>query len=441
EEEEEEQQQQEPSATDGDPKADGAGDKVPEEELPSPEAVPESSASHPCEQCPAKFSSADLLNAHHVSHMPAAGPSSATITTIGPPQQLLDLPPLLFGERTPHPDPSRAQKRKHEDGSLSPTGSECASMAGGDSEPPRDKRLRTTILPEQLEILYRWYMQDSNPTRKMLDCISEEVGLKKRVVQVWFQNTRARERKGQFRCNTSAAVPTTKPSTALPTAFPKFNPPPRDPPILFGAAFAPSLPAVPAQPPPPSKLEVPVDSQTQDEAFEEEVPKENEDRSLSGGELSDSSSSSSSLADLDSPGSRRSRAMEGGPGGIHDPLGQRRYRTQMSSLQLKIMKACYEAYRTPTMQECELLGEEIGLPKRVIQVWFQNARAKEKKAKAASGSTSGGDEGPPSTHTQSECPYCKVKYDFYVSCRGHLFSRGHLARLKEAIKAQLKSES
>ncbi|XP_015275436.1 PREDICTED: zinc finger homeobox protein 2 [Gekko japonicus] len=441
EEEEEEQQQQEPSATDGDPKADGAGDKVPEEELPSPEAVPESSASHPCEQCPAKFSSADLLNAHHVSHMPAAGPSSATITTIGPPQQLLDLPPLLFGERTPHPDPSRAQKRKHEDGSLSPTGSECASMAGGDSEPPRDKRLRTTILPEQLEILYRWYMQDSNPTRKMLDCISEEVGLKKRVVQVWFQNTRARERKGQFRCNTSAAVPTTKPSTALPTAFPKFNPPPRDPPILFGAAFAPSLPAVPAQPPPPSKLEVPVDSQTQDEAVEEEVPKENEDRSLSGGELSDSSSSSSSLADLDSPGSRRSRAMEGGPGGIHDPLGQRRYRTQMSSLQLKIMKACYEAYRTPTMQECELLGEEIGLPKRVIQVWFQNARAKEKKAKAASGSTSGGDEGPPSTHTQSECPYCKVKYDFYVSCRGHLFSRGHLARLKEAIKAQLKSES
>lgn len=113
----------------------------------------------------------------------------------------------------------------------------------------------------------------------------------------------------------------------------------------------------------------------------------------------------------------------------------------MSSLQLKIMKASYEAYRTPTMQECEVLGEEIGLPKRVIQVWFQNARAKEKKAKSATGTTSGGDEGPPSAKSQSGCPYCDVKYDFYVSCRGHLFSRGHLARLKEAIKAQLKSES
>lgn len=115
----------------------------------------------------------------------------------------------------------------------------------------------------------------------------------------------------------------------------------------------------------------------------------------------------------------------------------------MSSLQLKIMKACYEAYRTPTMQECEVLGEEIGLPKRVIQVWFQNARAKEKKAKlqgAAVGGATGSSEGPLGAQ-RTDCPYCDVKYDFYVSCRGHLFSRQHLAKLKEAVRAQLKSES
>lgn len=115
----------------------------------------------------------------------------------------------------------------------------------------------------------------------------------------------------------------------------------------------------------------------------------------------------------------------------------------MSSLQLKIMKACYEAYRTPTMQECEVLGEEIGLPKRVIQVWFQNARAKEKKAKlqgtALAGSGSGSEGALAAQRT--DCPYCDVKYDFYVSCRGHLFSRQHLAKLKEAVRAQLKSES
>lgn len=54
----------------------------------------------------------------------------------------------------------------------------------------RDKRLRTTILPEQLDYLYQKYQVESNPSRKMLETIAREVGLKKRVVQVWFQNTR-----------------------------------------------------------------------------------------------------------------------------------------------------------------------------------------------------------------------------------------------------------
>ncbi|KAB0392204.1 hypothetical protein E2I00_018503, partial [Balaenoptera physalus] len=204
---------------------------------------------------------------------------------------------------------------------------------------------------------------DSNPTRKMLDCISEEVGLKKRVVQ--------------------------------------------------------------------------------DEGPEElsKASPESEACSPSAGDLSDSSASS--LAEPESPGAGGTNGGPGGGAGVPDGMGQRRYRTQMSSLQLKIMKACYEAYRTPTMQECEVLGEEIGLPKRVIQVWFQNARAKEKKAKlqgAAVGGAGGSSEGPLGAQ-RTDCPYCDVKYDFYVSCRGHLFSRQHLAKLKEAVRAQLKSES
>ncbi|TKC38206.1 hypothetical protein EI555_015802 [Monodon monoceros] len=430
---------------------------------PEGRAPPSPSPVHACDQCAMSFPSQDLLTSHRRLHfLPPVQPSTAP--------RLLELPLLVFGERNPPvpgtpPVPGPPLKRKHEDGSLSPTGSEAG--VGGEGEPPRDKRLRTTILPEQLEILYRWYMQDSNPTRKMLDCISEEVGLKKRVVQVWFQNTRARERKGQFR-STPGAVPSPAvkvPITPSPAPFPKFNhllgkvddgagreapkretpafpyptvtpaagPLPFLPPGKEGPTLTPEPPLPLPPPPPPSEDEGPEEPS--------KASPDSEACSPSAGDLSDSSASS--LAEPESPGAGGTSGGPGGGAGVPDGMGQRRYRTQMSSLQLKIMKACYEAYRTPTMQECEVLGEEIGLPKRVIQVWFQNARAKEKKAKlqgAAVGGAGGSSEGPLGAQ-RTDCPYCDVKYDFYVSCRGHLFSRQHLAKLKEAVRAQLKSES
>ncbi|XP_003924349.1 zinc finger homeobox protein 2 isoform X1 [Saimiri boliviensis] len=435
-----------------------AGGKDPEEK-----PTPSPSPAHTCEQCAISFSSQDLLTSHRRLHfLPSVQPSA--------PPQLLDLPLLVFGERSPlvaatSPMPGQPLKRKLEDGSLSPTGSEAGG--GGEGEPPRDKRLRTTILPEQLEILYRWYMQDSNPTRKMLDCISEEVGLKKRVVQVWFQNTRARERKGQFR-STPGGVPSPAvkpPATATSASLPKFNlllgkvddgtgreAPKREAPAFPYPTATPASGPLPFLPPgkeattptPEPPLPLPPPPPPSEEEGPDDPPKaspESEACSLSAGDLSDSSASS--LAEPESPGAGGTSGGPGGGTGVPDGMGQRRYRTQMSSLQLKIMKACYEAYRTPTMQECEVLGEEIGLPKRVIQVWFQNARAKEKKAKlqgAAAGSTGGSSEGPLAAQ-RTDCPYCDIKYDFYVSCRGHLFSRQHLAKLKEAVRAQLKSES
>ena len=59
--------------------------------------------------------------------------------------------------------------------------------------------MRTTISPEQLEILYKKYGENSNPSRNEMETIANSVGLSRRVVQVWYQNTRARQRRGQCR--------------------------------------------------------------------------------------------------------------------------------------------------------------------------------------------------------------------------------------------------
>lgn len=53
-----------------------------------------------------------------------------------------------------------------------------------EEEQRRDKRQRTTITPEQLEVLYQRYSLDSNPTRGVLESIARDVGLTRRVVQV-----------------------------------------------------------------------------------------------------------------------------------------------------------------------------------------------------------------------------------------------------------------
>ena len=59
------------------------------------------------------------------------------------------------------------------------------------------------------------------------------------------------------------------------------------------------------------------------------------------------------------------------PNGGTKESGNKRFRTHMSNVQVKMMKNIFENYKTPTMPECLGLGNDIGLQKRVVQVWFQ----------------------------------------------------------------------
>ncbi|XP_033847610.1 zinc finger homeobox protein 3 isoform X1 [Periophthalmus magnuspinnatus] len=440
-------------------------------------------------------------------------------------------------------------KRKLEEKAGTSPGENDSTNSG--EEPQRDKRLRTTITPEQLEILYQKYLLDSNPTRKMLDHIAHEVGLKKRVVQVWFQNTRARERKGQFRAVGPAQAHRRCPfcralfkaktaleahirsrhwheakragyNLALSAMLPDQDGMPKmdalDPSTFSqllsanndvqGASMSPvnkGLDLSPRALLSPSSIKVEgmedyenatmssvnlsfdqskldnddcssvntaiTDTTTGDEANADNdsadakhsqsgsdylsksggtVPLLENDDHMSSGLVSPASyyakdyenenmidhSETSSLADpcSPSPGASGSRSLDGS-----DRPGQKRFRTQMTNLQLKVLKSCFNDYRTPTMLECEVLGNDIGLPKRVVQVWFQNARAKEKKAKLNMAKHFGINqtsyEGP-----KTECTLCGVKYSARLSVRDHIFSQQHIAKVKDTIGSQIDKE-
>lgn len=290
-----------------------------------------------------------------------------------------------------------------------------------DEEHRRDKRQRTTITPEQLEVLYQRYSMDSNPTRGVLESIARDVGLTRRVVQVWFQNTRARERKGQFRsmgpgstfglglnhlrCPFCRALFKVKSaldahmrsrhwaeaeragfnlsmsngsSGQIATSSVMERPGPSiSSNLLQNSNFAinKELNARPHM----SSLSITTDLNNPDEdddyeEDDEEYPCEESSSIADQGSLSpeESGGPSSDWGDT--------RSLQQN----HQLPQQQRQRTQMSHFQILQLRDFYRTHRTPNRQECEALGQELGLPHRVVQVWFQNARAKEKRARSMS---------------------------------------------------------
>ena len=107
----------------------------------------------------------------------------------------------------------------------------------------------------------------------------------------------------------------------------------------------------------------------------------------------------------------------------------------MSNVQIKMMKSVFENYKTPTMPECQSLGNDIGLAKRVVQVWFQNARAKEKKARLYLQQVTGVEPDLPAAPTG--CRWCSLKYPENFAVQEHIFQTNHLDKVKIAIEQGL----
>ena len=112
----------------------------------------------------------------------------------------------------------------------------------------------------------------------------------------------------------------------------------------------------------------------------------------------------------------------------------------MTSLQVKVMRNLFTEYKTPTMSECEMLGKDIGLQKRVIQVWFQNARAKEKKSKLQYSKAFGGSSDLDFTRPPEDCTLCNFKYSHKYTIQDHIFTKRHIDNVKKFIHSQMDSE-
>ncbi|XP_023651865.2 uncharacterized protein zfhx2 isoform X1 [Paramormyrops kingsleyae] len=369
------------------------------------------------------------------------------------------------------------------------------------------RRSRTIIQTEQLDVLYGCYFKDPNPGKHEFERISEWVHLPKKVVQIWFQNMRARERKGEVRFisdGTLAAVgkplikftwpltlpifsssPTpnisglsssgiTKVSTGAgpvtapqntraekekgkekeesnpkePVASPTVPQPvvPKVPkpkaeaqnqvavakPASKAVAAAPAIPIVvmKTRSSPSSNSSQKRKRSKEDEGEEGKTDEEEDDQrkekmgpgssnrmvpkipsalaikpppseshkqnglndwsskspfkvnALSREQLPLSSGRTSvtTTAATSTPTNASTTAKSSpGEGSYVLHSTPRRPRTHLTSLQVSIMQSCYETCPHPNALECETVGTELGLPLKVVQIWFQNTRAKEKR--------------------------------------------------------------
>jgi len=434
-----------------------------------------------------------------------------------------------------------------------------SAMINSSSSNSNAKRLRTTILPEQQEYLMQKYQLDQNPSRKMLDEIAREVRLKKRVVQVWFQNTRARERKGIIKITSNQNVTLSnssssnvsgsqglKPQQNQSAAFlkrsgleshlnlknnysyeanshvdvdqfqnsdihhsvesnnnkllstkevkrnqsPSLSPAPHTQQVNQLQNFYTNLLLQQQQHAyqPFNGLQSPqstssntanngINSLLMSQLFNQLQQKGQKPDSGSGlvapestplDLVSSSGANTSNLTALSSialaaaaaynknpnftremPRSRSNSSTNGENNYKIKPSAaqqqqQRRVRTQMTQYQVNVMRLIFAEYKTPTMNECEQMGREINLKKRVVQVWFQNARAKEKKShplnsKSILFSNTANNDLSSYEFAPDECLICGFKYNNSTGVSGvggnsqaqreHLFSKMHVNKL------------
>ncbi|XP_013879384.1 LIM/homeobox protein Lhx9 isoform X1 [Austrofundulus limnaeus] len=88
----------------------------------------------------------------------------------------------------------------------------------------RTKRIRTCFRSEQLRALETYFAQKHNPDGKDWTCLAHKTGLPKRVLQVWFQNARAKLRRSLNSEDSQVSSPSRAAALAAASSTPACSP-------------------------------------------------------------------------------------------------------------------------------------------------------------------------------------------------------------------------
>lgn len=95
----------------------------------------------------------------------------------------------------PHYDIMLENLKRAQENELSREESEGADKEDYGTKPKPAKRARTSFTVEQLKVMQTHFAEDNNPDGQTLQRLADRTGLSRRVIQVWFQNCRARQKK------------------------------------------------------------------------------------------------------------------------------------------------------------------------------------------------------------------------------------------------------
>ena len=95
-----------------------------------------------------------------------------------------------------------------------------------------------------------------------------------------------------------------------------------------------------------------------------------------------------------------------GQGGSMGKNTTKRARTSFKDNQLRIMKSHFKINQNPDSKELKMLIQNTGLDKKVLQVWFQNSRAKWRRSQSDGGVVGApGSGAPPSGAASGADPH------------------------------------